>query len=503
MKNLSLITFNTTAYFFILLFFYASISKILDFENFQVQIGQSPLLSAYAGIISYSVIIIELLIVVCLCFPSSRLLGLYASTALMSAFTVYIYLILNYSDFVPCSCGGILEKLGWKEHLIFNAVCVVAGISAVLWSQSEKRLRIRSAGILTGSCITAVGAVILLFISSEYIIKKENNFTRRFLQHPIVEQQRLDLHYNSYYFAGSSTDSIYLGNYTTPFILTAADLNLRILRDQKLILDKYNFDFKRVQLSVEYPFYYLYDGSVPVIYNGFSGHHYLGTESMKQAYFTQLINIDKNSFVLSTFYVPLKKQALGILSSKKTYPLNLKSDLLKSKTDGVFDTDGQLHYDRDNEKVVYVHYYKNQFLVTDKKLEKEENFTTIDTITNPHMEVARLSDGKRKMKHPPLKVNITSTVKYGLLFNQSNLMGKFETAKNWNNNAVIDVYSILQKKYIGSFYIPKPKNINKIQMEIVNDNLFVLVGNEMVRYRFAQNISEHFIKGKAENPDQE
>lgn len=231
MKNLSLITFNTTAYFFILLFFYASISKILDFENFQVQIGQSPLLSAYAGIISYSVIIIELLIVVCLCFPSSRLLGLYASTALMSAFTVYIYLILNYSDFVPCSCGGILEKLGWKEHLIFNAVCVVAGIIAVLWSQSEKRLRIRSAAILTGSCITAVGAVILLFISSEYIIKKENNFTRRFLQHPIVEQQRLDLHYNSYYFAGSSTDSIYLGNYTTPFILTAADLNLRILKE--------------------------------------------------------------------------------------------------------------------------------------------------------------------------------------------------------------------------------------------------------------------------------
>ena len=50
----------------------------------------------------------------------------------LSAFTVYIYLILNYSDFVPCSCGGILEKLGWTEHLIFNGICVIMGVVAII-----------------------------------------------------------------------------------------------------------------------------------------------------------------------------------------------------------------------------------------------------------------------------------------------------------------------------------------------------------------------------------
>jgi len=44
----------------------------------------------------------------------------------MTAFTVYIFLILNYSPFVPCSCGGVLEDLGWWEHLWFNGVvCLV------------------------------------------------------------------------------------------------------------------------------------------------------------------------------------------------------------------------------------------------------------------------------------------------------------------------------------------------------------------------------------------
>ena len=33
---------------YILLFVYAAVSKLLDFENFQVQLGQSPLLSAFA-----------------------------------------------------------------------------------------------------------------------------------------------------------------------------------------------------------------------------------------------------------------------------------------------------------------------------------------------------------------------------------------------------------------------------------------------------------------------
>lgn len=104
------------------LFTYAAVSKLLDFTNFQVQLGQSPILGSYAGMISYGVPIVELVVVIALAVPGSRVFGLYCSLVLMVLFTTYIYIILHYAWFVPCSCGGILEKLGWQEHLVFNIV---------------------------------------------------------------------------------------------------------------------------------------------------------------------------------------------------------------------------------------------------------------------------------------------------------------------------------------------------------------------------------------------
>lgn len=78
-------------YLYVLLFVYTAISKLLDFENFGIQLAQSPLLSAYAGLIAPSVIIVELLIVLLLCFKATRLIGLYASFFLMIAFTIYLF----------------------------------------------------------------------------------------------------------------------------------------------------------------------------------------------------------------------------------------------------------------------------------------------------------------------------------------------------------------------------------------------------------------------------
>jgi len=217
MKNFQTIFIKTVSCFFILLFVYASVSKLIDFENFQVQIAQSPLLSAYAGVISYTVIIVELIIVLLLIFPSSRLIGLYLSTALMSAFTVYIFLILNYSDFVPCSCGGILEKMGWTEHLIFNISCVIMGGLSVLATERADHKTTRKTALILGiSNILSCILVIVLFFKSEYIIKQENNFTRRFLMHPILKVKSMDLENHSFYFAGAKNEELYLANRNLP-----------------------------------------------------------------------------------------------------------------------------------------------------------------------------------------------------------------------------------------------------------------------------------------------
>ena len=126
------IAIEIICFLFILLFVYAALMKWMDVEKFHVQLGQSPLLMAFADYLVWIVPATELIIVAMLVFKKTRLVGLYASFTLMVMFTVYIVVILTFADHVPCSCGGILEKMGWTEHLIFNIAFVLMGAAGVI-----------------------------------------------------------------------------------------------------------------------------------------------------------------------------------------------------------------------------------------------------------------------------------------------------------------------------------------------------------------------------------
>ena len=147
------------------MFVYAAISKLLDFETFTVQLAQSPLLSAYTGVIAWVVPGLEILIAVLLTIPKYRIPALYASFTLMVMFTAYIYIILNFSDFIPCSCGGVLEKLSWTQHLIFNIVFIILAGAAVFfnaqWNAKKNVLMFSTLAIF------GIGTVALLFAFSE------------------------------------------------------------------------------------------------------------------------------------------------------------------------------------------------------------------------------------------------------------------------------------------------------------------------------------------------
>src|SRR5690606_29956171 len=119
-------------FLFILLFVYAAISKLLDVQKFRIQIGQSPLLTSFGSWLAWFIPSIELLIAVLLTTNRFRLVALYSAFGLMVVFTTYITAILYFSLYVPCSCGGILEQLGWREHLVFNAAFSLLGGSGVM-----------------------------------------------------------------------------------------------------------------------------------------------------------------------------------------------------------------------------------------------------------------------------------------------------------------------------------------------------------------------------------
>lgn len=126
------IAIEIICFLFIMLFMYAAVSKLMDYQKFTVQIGQSPLLTGFGGSIPWLVISTEILVSILLIIPRFRLFALFGSFILMNMFTAYIVAILNFSPYVPCSCGGILEKLGWTEHLIFNFGFIALALTGIV-----------------------------------------------------------------------------------------------------------------------------------------------------------------------------------------------------------------------------------------------------------------------------------------------------------------------------------------------------------------------------------
>lgn len=124
---------------FILLFVYAATCKLIDFHDFRVQLGKSPLLTAFAWQVALLIPSIEIGIALLLASARFRLAGLYASFSLMVMFSAYIYYILHFAWYIPCSCGGILQNMDWTQHIIFNLVFVALAVIAVLTYYPESR----------------------------------------------------------------------------------------------------------------------------------------------------------------------------------------------------------------------------------------------------------------------------------------------------------------------------------------------------------------------------
>jgi len=484
-----------------LLFMYAGASKMLDFENFQVQLAQSPLLSAYAGMISYVIIAIEFIVAIALCMNSSRLIGLYASLGLMAGFTIYIYLILNYSDFIPCSCGGILEKLGWKEHLVFNIFFFLFALAAILLLEKRNTGRIRR-GIQRSLLTTVAGCVLVIgmFFSSEHIIKKENNFTRRFLIHPVIEDGKvLDLDNPDYYFAGSDDQHIYLGNRVFPQVMITTDTALTRQDLVKIVPDNMNHDFSSIRIQVLAPYYFFYDGTIPIIYRGKLGNVHAETLSFQDAYFNQLVVLDSNRFALRTQSRETKQFTLASLDLNTNPKLKMYPKILERQLDGVFDVDGNLVIDRIEKNLIYTYLYRNQYVVMDELFDIQRKLNTIDTTQIAQIKITKLADGRHKMNAPPLKVNRQSFVHRGILFNHSDLMGKLESREAWKAAKVIDMYRTDRQEYIGSFYIYNKKESKMRDFLITDKYFYALIGDEVVRYRVRDNIIKYYKKGEAEN----
>ncbi|MFX1705046.1 hypothetical protein PV783_13880 [Chitinophaga sp. CC14] len=124
---------------FIILFVYAAGSKLTEFDQFRAQIGQSPLLTSWGGVVIWLIPLLEFGICLLLAIARWRLVGLYAFFTLMVMFSAYIVAINWFSSYVPCSCGGVLSEMNWNQHLVFNLAFVVVSALAIMLQKEEQQ----------------------------------------------------------------------------------------------------------------------------------------------------------------------------------------------------------------------------------------------------------------------------------------------------------------------------------------------------------------------------
>lgn len=132
-----------TVVFVIILFSYTAVSKLLDYEKFvfQMRLAPVPFMKTMAPVIGRVLPWIELALVVMLYKEKTRLLAYKASFVLMVLFEIYItwmkVVSVRTGITLPCTCGGILSRMGWEQHLFFNASVIVLLLLSIYWHRGK------------------------------------------------------------------------------------------------------------------------------------------------------------------------------------------------------------------------------------------------------------------------------------------------------------------------------------------------------------------------------
>jgi len=79
----------------------------------------------------------ELVLIVLLILPGTRLLGMYASLFMLVLFTLYVGgAVFHIYDRHPCACGGLFNNLGWHRHFKVNIfLTLIALVGVILMEQ--------------------------------------------------------------------------------------------------------------------------------------------------------------------------------------------------------------------------------------------------------------------------------------------------------------------------------------------------------------------------------
>lgn len=136
---------------FILLFLYTALSKSANIRTTVAVLERTPLFSSFPEFTAWLTVVAEYSITFLLFFSRTRKLGMLSSFVLMSSFTIYILYMKFFVPNLPCTCGGVISKLSWTEHLLFNVLFSVLALGCLLLMRTPSKVKIKDKSVRMSS----------------------------------------------------------------------------------------------------------------------------------------------------------------------------------------------------------------------------------------------------------------------------------------------------------------------------------------------------------------
>jgi hypothetical protein len=338
--------------------------------------------------------------------------------------------------------------------------------------------------VLFVALILSVGVLVGLYALSP-LSKKiyRASFERSFMDGYLRSAEAMvDLEVNSFYIAGYSDRQLYLGNFTAPFHLLKTNLSLR---DSQHVMLKVRVDsihdFKRFRLSVAPPFFYLAHGVEPIILKGdTSTWSAIPFIKDRPSYFSDAVPLSPSTFAFRSYS---KTNQSCELARATADDFTFHAELLQKQIDGLFCVDGKLLFNARLNRLVYLYYYRNQFIVADTNLTLSYRGHTIDTFSHVRIKVAKVGDGgESTLASPPMVINGVSCTDGDFLYVQSALLAKNEDEQKFRSSSTVDAYRLMDGQYVGSFHVPAYAGKKMSGFQVIGDRLFGIFDKYLISF---------------------
>jgi hypothetical protein len=345
---------------------------------------------------------------------------------------------------------------------------------------------------LTFSFVASVLLIAVLAINS-FDRSKDISFHRDMSKFSLSFERSTTLSSNSFRLLTARGENLYLDNKTAARLLTHIDA--QSLESEKIVMDfdpPTSMGFAAPMLAADSALVYLVDGSIPAIFESALNDTLLRQCLVPVPSFYDFVSLGHGVTVVKIYDGEAAQDRLARLDlNTATFQV---SEVLEKQIDGIFCVDGMMSYNRELRALIYVYFYRNEFIKLDRYLNTILKGRTIDGVSQARITVDSWKEGDgnvRTFSTPPLKVNYRISTSGNALYVVSNLKSEEEGEQEFETSFPIDIYELSTGAYLGSMQLKTPirkKDLITFEFLVNGTTLWAIFDNQLQKFKIESNV---------------